>query len=71
MLCFPLGGYEWEAFSRERLECGFGLMFLSAVRFLALYGPEDVSRCSRIAPFDTSAVLPPLQKYCELSGNPC
>jgi hypothetical protein len=28
MLCFPLGGYEWEAFSRKRLECGFGLMFL-------------------------------------------
>ena len=54
-----------------RLECGFGLMFLSAVRFLALYGPHDVFRCSRIAPFDTSVVPFPLQKYCEPSGNPC
>lgn len=28
MLCFPLCGYEWEAFSRQRLKSGFGLMFL-------------------------------------------
>jgi hypothetical protein len=32
MLCFPLKWYEWEAFSHERLKCGFGLMFLSAVK---------------------------------------
>jgi hypothetical protein len=28
MLCFPLNGYEWEAFCHKRLNCGFGLMFL-------------------------------------------
>ena len=63
--------YEWEAFSRQRLECEFGLMFLSAVGILALYGPQSVFGALASLPSAHSPGLPPLQKYCELSGNPC
>jgi hypothetical protein len=42
MLCFPLKGYEWEAFSHKRLKFGFGLMFLVSSKILALYGLQGM-----------------------------
>ena len=71
MLCFPLNGYEWEAFCHKRLNCGFGLMFLVSSQDSRIVWATGHALMPRIIPFGMSAAHPPLQKCCELSGNPC
>ena len=70
MLCFPLRLDEWELSGIPKR--GFGLMFLSAVEIHALMGSRDCydARIMRSAPYSSWGLFP-LQKYCELSGNPC
>jgi len=71
MLCFPLEGYEWEAFSYKRLESVFGLMFLVSSQNSRIVRTTGHALMPRIIPFGVLRSFPHCRSAAELSGNPC
>lgn len=70
MLCFPLCGYEWEAFSRQRLECGFGLMFLVSSQNSRIVRVTGRVLMPGIIPFGVSPAPSPIAEVLRAERQP-